>query len=505
VLEKASAAPDRVVVIDGVRHITRAEMLDAALCLGNALQKRGIAPGATIAFQLPNWWEACVVNLTAALFGYRLVPLLPIYRTAELNVVLPASGVAAVFVPNSFRGTDFPALIAQLADPPRHVFVVRGNAAAPSAFERLLESAPATPTPGQPMDVRMVLFTSGSTGRPKGVLHSDAAVEGLIRRAAAFWQIGPDDRMYVASPVGHIGGSMYAFEFPWFTDCTAILADTWNPDYAVAAIDRLGATFMAGATPFLTGLIEAAERAHANLPSLRRFVCGGASVPPELVRRGLAQFATAIVGRAYGSTEVPLVCPGVRSRAEAEERADTEGECAVDLRIVDDHDNPVTEGQSGEIVVRGPQMLVGYIDPKDEVGAFTSDGFFRMGDLGRRVAARFLQITGRKKEIIIRKGENISPLEIESALARHPSVRQSAIVGVPDPERGEMVVAFVQPAEGTQFTLEEMIAHLSKLGLARQKFPERLELVREMPTNAVGKVQKTELRARASRIAGAQH
>lgn len=496
--------PERVVVIDGDRRVTRRDLLDAACRIGGALRAHGLSSGAAIGFQLPNWWEACAINLAACLFGYRLVPLLTIYRASELEFILPACGVEALFVPATHRGVDFPDLIGRLAARPRHLFVVRGDAAAPDAFERVLASEPGEPAPAPADDIKMVLFTSGSTGRPKGVMHSHAAIDALIRRTAAFWGTTHEDRLYIPSPIGHIGGSLYAFEFPWITGCTAVLADGWNPDDAVTAIDGQGATFMAGATPFLSGLIAAAERAGSRLPSLRRFVCGGASVPPELVRRGLAQFANATVARAYGSTEVPLVCPGVRQRGEAQLRADTDGECTSELRLITDDGGEAGEGASGEIAVRGPQMLVGYLDSKDEEGCFTQDGFFRMGDLGRRVDGVFLEITGRKKDIIIRKGENISPLEIENALARHPGIRQSAVVGIPDPERGEIVVAFVVPGDAGQFAFSDMTRHLEQLGLARQKYPERLHVLPALPMNSVGKVQKQELKAMAAEAAGRQ-
>jgi acyl-CoA synthetase (AMP-forming)/AMP-acid ligase II len=459
-------------------------------------------PGAAVAFQLPNWWEACIVNMTAALFGYRLVPLLTIYRAAELGVILPASGVEALFIPQNFRGFDYTELVGRLAQPPRHVFTVRAGRPSENSFERLVEAARAEPSPAAADDVKMILFTSGSTGRPKGVMHSHAAVDELIRRTGEFWRTGEDDRLFIPSPIGHIGGSIYAFEFPWITDCTAVLAESWNADEAVRAIDAQGATFMAGATPFLSGLIAAAERAGTRLPTLRRYICGGASVPPELVRRGLDRFENAVVSRAYGSTEVPLVCPGVRDRDEALLRADTDGECTCEMKLLDDDGRPAAEGTAGEIVVRGPQMLLGYLDPADDADAFTPDGYFRMGDLGRLVDGRFLEITGRKKDIIIRKGENISPLEIENALARHPAVRQSAVIGVPDRERGEMVVAFVLPAEGRGFSFADMTAHLDAIGMARQKFPERLEIVASLPVNSIGKVQKNELKTIALAAAG---
>jgi acyl-CoA synthetase (AMP-forming)/AMP-acid ligase II len=493
-LAKTAADPTRILLRDGARALSRGEMMELACRLGGALAARGLQPGAVLAFQLPNWWEACVINLAAALFGYRLVPLLTIYRQAELGFILPALDVEAIFVPQTWRGTDYLGLLARLPHPPPHVFTVRGEQDADNVLDALLRHPAATPAPPTGTDAKMVLFTSGSTGRPKGVIHSHATVDAIIRRTGAFWGTGPEDGLYVPSPIGHIGGSIYAFEFPWLTDCTAILAEAWDPDAAVRAIDEAGATFMAGATPFLAGLIAAAQRAGTRLPTLRRFVCGGASVPPELVLRGLEHFPNAVVSRAYGSTEVPLVCPGARDRAEAEAHADTDGEVSVDLRIVDDTGHAVADGSPGEILVRGPQMLLGYLDPTDDAASMTPDGFFRMGDLGRRIAGRYLEITGRKKDIIIRKGENISPLEIENALARHPAVRQSAVVGIPDPERGEMVVAFVLPADGASFTFAAMKAHLDGIGLARQKFPERLHVVDTLPVNAVGKVQKKELR-----------
>ncbi len=485
----AAQDPDRIIVIEGERSLSRAEMLDLALRLGGGLLARGITPGAAIAFQLPNWWEACVLNLTAALFGYRLVPLLTIYRTAELNTILPACAAEVLFIPGQFRNIDFAATVAALDHVPRHVFTVRGS---DPGFDALLRTAPARPVPPAGTDAKMVLFTSGSTGRPKGVIHSHAGMEVLIRRMAAFWQIDQDDVLYVPSPVGHVGGSLYAFEFPWITGCTAVLAESWEPRSAVARMAALHVTFMAGATPFLQGLIAASAEMATPLPALRRFICGGASVTPELVQRGLAAFPAATVSRAYGSTEVPLAAPGLRDRASAMLHADTDGTVDVELRFLDPDGHP--QPDAGEVALRGPQMFLGYLDPADDVDAFTPDGFFRMGDLGQRVGADCLRITGRIKDIIIRKGENISPLEIETALLRHPAVRLAAVVGTPDPERGEMLVAFVVPQPGAAFDMQIMADHLHRLGLARQKCPERLECLDSLPLNTIGKVQKAELR-----------
>lgn len=482
-LEATAAEPDRIIVTDGSRSFTRRQMRDMALSLGGAMQARGLRRGVVVAFQLPNWWESCVINLSAALFGWRVVPLLTIFRRAELDHILRACQVEALFIPGEWRGTDHRALVASLTYRPPHVVTLRAE----GGFEALLSHAPGTPDPAPGSDAKLVIFTSGSTGTPKGVIHTHDAMDALIRHAAGFWGITGRDRLHVPSPVGHIGGMLYAFEFPWATGCIARLDDAWDPDRAVRLIDAEGLTFIAGATPFLSGLIDAARRADSNLPSLTRFICGGASVPPELVRRGLAQFPNAVVSRAFGSSEVPLICPGLRTRAEAEAHADTDGEATCEVALVE-----------GEITVRAPQMLAGYLDPADDEGAFTGDGFFRMGDLGAWVEGRYLVITGRKKDIIIRKGENIAPLEIENALMRHPDVAACAVVGRPDPERGEMVVAFVVPAPGAAFDMAAMTAHLEGQGLARQKFPEELRLMASLPMNAVGKVQKPDLRRLAA-------
>jgi acyl-CoA synthetase (AMP-forming)/AMP-acid ligase II len=500
-LDKARAEPGRLILVEGGKRLTRGELVDASLRLGGALLAHGIEPGDAVAFQLPNWWEACVVNLTAALFGFRIVPLLTIYREAELRTMLPACGVRAIFVPKSFRGYDFPALAARAAHAPMAVFTVRGDPASPNDLECLVRHEAAEPRLPDPDDIKLVLFTSGSTGHPKGVMHSHATIEMMARSITEFWSIRPDDVFLVPSPIGHIGGSIYAFDFPWVADCVAMLTDSWDPPATARLIDERGITFMAGATPFLEGLIAAASAAGTNLPSLRRFICGGASVPPELVRRGLEQFPNAVVSRAYGSTEIPLACPGIRTREEAQRRADTDGQIASEVLVLSQDGGPAPEGESGEIAIRAPQMLVGYLDPADEQGAFTPDGHFMMGDLGRIVDGGFIEITGRTKDIIIRKGENISPLEIENALMRHDDVRQASVVGVPDPERGEMVVAFVIPHAGRSFDFAAMTAQLDRIGMARQKFPERLHVVDTLPLNTIGKVQKNELRALARQLA----
>ncbi|MBL4813026.1 MAG: AMP-binding protein [Rhodobacteraceae bacterium] len=500
-LELTKIEPQRIVMRDGERSLTRRCMLDHALRLGGGLRARGLARGAVIAFQLPNWWEACVINLAASLFGFRIVPMLTIYRRAELNEIVTACGIEAIFVPQTYRNTDFVALVESLTEPPRHVLTVRGANNSADCFERLIEAAPAAPDLANSDDAKLIIFTSGSTGQPKGVIHSHDTMDALISQTAAFWGTGRDDVLYVASPIGHVGGAIYAFEFPWITECQIFLEESWQPAQAVARIEAENITFMAGATPFLSGLLDAAQHAGRRLPSLRRFVCGGASVPPELIIRGLDAFPNCVVSRAFGSSEVALVCPGVRTRSAAEIYASTDGEGTADIRVLDADNVEVPIGTEGEIAVRAPQMFLGYLNKADETGCFTDDGYFLMGDLGRIVDGKYVVVTGRTKDTIIRKGENISPLEIENALMRHGAIRHCSVVGRPDMARGEMVVAFVVLETDASFDFETMTRHFEKLGLARQKTPEALEIIDDLPMNAVGKVQKPKLREMALRLA----
>ncbi|HSV82868.1 MAG TPA: AMP-binding protein [Ramlibacter sp.] len=503
VLQRLQEAPDRIALVDGDQRLSRAALFEQARRLGSSLLACGLRAGDAVAFQLPNWHEACVLNLAAALHGFRLVPLLPMYREAEIGFILRECAAQALFLPASFRGLSYPDLLARVQPAPlpaERVYIVRGEDSRHGSYARLL-AAHGELAPLQPADrdaTKVILYTSGSTGAPKGVIHTDRSIVALITFAREFWQLGEGDVTLVPSPVAHIGGSMYAFELPWIAGLTSVLMDVWNPQEALRLIEAERVSFLAGATPFLEGLLQAAEGAGTRLPSLRRFICGGASVPPALVQRAAAWFDQCTVSRAYGSTEVPIICPGIRSRADAEFGASTDGECAADVQLLDDEGRPVPEGEPGEIVARAPRMFTGYLNPRDNEGAFTADGYFRMGDIGRRVAGRFLEITGRKKDIIIRLGENISPLEIENVLMQHPAIRQVAVVGVPHPRTGEAALAFVVLEQGARFDLADMRAFLQQRGLARQKWPEQLRTVDSLPTNSIGKVLKRELRRLAA-------
>jgi acyl-CoA synthetase (AMP-forming)/AMP-acid ligase II len=414
-------------------------------------------------------------------------PILPSLRDRELSFILADSGSRTMFIPQMFGSHDYAAMLDRVvADLPSapEVVVVRGDTGHHTAFKALLDEPADGPLPElDSAATRMILYTSGTTGRPKGVLHTHDSLHALIAQLGEYWHIDPGDTFLVPSPIAHIGGSIYAFECPLLLGTQAVLMQRWDADAAVKLMLEHRCTHMAGATPFLDGLLAAAQRAETRLPELKVFICGGASVPPSLIRRAAHYFDKARVSRVYGSTEVPVTTVG--SLDDVDRAADTDGRPGIaDITLVD-----------GEIRARGPQMLRGYLHPEDNAESFDDAGYFRTGDLGRWTEDGYLVVTGRAKDIIIRNGENISPKEVEDILITHPGIAEIAIVGVPDARTGERACAAIVAAEPTGPDVAELGEFLVSRGVAKFKVPEQVVLVDALPKNDAGKVLKHQIRA----------
>jgi acyl-CoA synthetase (AMP-forming)/AMP-acid ligase II len=315
----------------------------------------------------------------------------------------------------------------------------------------------------------------------------------LIKQIGHFWHVDRGDSFLIASPISHIGGSIYAFECPLLLGTTAVLSDKWDAEVALSTIIKERCTHMAGATPFLQQLLAAAQEKHTRLPGLKVFICGGASVPPALIRSAAQHFDHTIFTRAYGSTEVPVTTVGAPDRDDLAHAADTDGRagCAEVKLVAADGKTADT----GEIRARGPQMLVGYLHAEDEAAVFDTEGYYRTGDLGRWQDEHYLVVSGRSKDIIIRKGENISPKEVEDCLVEHPNIAEVAIVGLPDAERGERACAAIVARHAPGPDLAELRAFLKNLGIASFKIPEQVVLMDTLPRNDAGKVLKHVLRS----------
>ena len=295
------------------------------------------------------------------------------------------------------------------------------------------------------------------------------------------------------SPVTHVTGYCCGLEMPLFLGTRTVLMERWNAARAVEIIEAEQSEATVGATPFLAELLDAAETVGSQLPSLRIFACGGASVPAALIRRAHRSLAGRAF-RVYGLSEAPLVTLGTAAGDAVEIAAETDGRLnGYEVRIVDPISGTAATHDEGEILVRGDGLFLGYSDSDDNVHAFTADGFFRTGDLGR-IVGDSLVITGRKKDLIIRGGENISAKEIEDILAADGRILESAAVSMPHPRLGETVCLFAVPAPNCSLSLDDVSTILAGVGLARQKFPERLILVDHLPKTPSGKVRKDLLR-----------
>ena len=498
--EAAEREPDRVTHVFEGRSCRIGELLLEAQALAGGLQARGLAAGDVVAFQLPNWREALVIDLAAALLGLVVAPIVPIYRDAEVAHMLADSGARAVFFPAVYRGFDHAAMVQRLAPALpalRLCCSLRSPVPGADSYEALVAEQAVLRRPPRvdPNAVKLRLYTSGTTGRPKAVLHSHNSGPVTLRAAFAHWGQQPGDSVLMASPVTHITGFSYGMELPLVCGTRSVFMERWNAAEAVVLIEREQVSTSMGATPFLHELLTEAARQGRRLPSLRLFACGGAEVPQALIRRCAEVLENCRAFRVYGSSEAPLVTLGFVREGTLALAATTDGEVVhYEVRIVDEAGQVLPVGQEGEIGVRGPAMAMGYADAAQSAESFDADGFFATGDLGRLTPENAVVVTGRKKDLINRGGEKISAKEIEDILHRHPAVDEAAVVAMPHERLGETVCVYVVPRSGRTLDFAQLQACMTSAGVARQKHPERLVLVDSLPRTASGKVRKDRLR-----------
>jgi len=497
--QRAEADPDGIALIAGETQMSWAALLADARALAASLRSLGLVPGDVVSFQTPNWAEAAVINLAAALSGLVINPIVPIYRDAEVGMMLADSGAKALFTAGSFRNYDYAAMaerLRPLLPALRHIVTVRSESA--MTLESLIAQGRGRSFERPSVDpgsVKMLLFTSGTTGRPKGVLHSHNTLYRVLQQSARHWGISPGDAMLMPSPVTHVSGYGNGLELPFVAGTRTVLMESWNAAEAIALIERHQVTGTVAATPFLVELAKAASAAGKRLPSFRFFACGGAAVPPDVIPAANRAFERCRAFRVFGSSEVPLVTLGYPAAADEMLAATTDG-APIDytVRVVDDAGQDVAPGADGEILARGPAMFLGYCDRRQTEEAITPDGYFRTGDIGCITPEGALLITGRKKDLIIRGGENISAKEIEDVLHAHPAVEEASVVAMPHARLGEGVCAYVILRSDAVADADALAAHVAASGLARQKIPERFEIVSELPRTASGKIRKDQLR-----------
>ena len=489
---------------------TRAGLLRDAEALAVALADHGLIAGDVVSFQTPNWLEAAVINLAAALSGLVINPIVPIYRDAEVGMMLADCRARAFFVAAEFRRYDFAAMARRLRPglpALAHVFLVRGAADDMPGLADLIAQGRGRRFNRPQVDpgaVKMLLYTSGTTGRPKGVLHSHNTLDRVMRESARHWGIGRGDALIMPSPVTHVSGYANGLEMPFVAQSRTLLMEAWDANLAIDLIEEHQIVGTVAATPFLTELAAAARARDTRLPSLRFFACGGAAVPPDVIPAANAAFDHCHAFRVFGSSEAPLISLGYPAPADAMLAATTDGAIIdYDVRVVDSDERDVTPGEEGEILARGAAMFLGYADAAQTAEALTADGYFRTGDLGCVTHEGAVLITGRKKDLIIRGGENISAREIEDVLHLHPAVAEATVVAMPHERLGEGICAVVILRAGGVADAAALAAHVAASGLAKQKIPERFDFVDEFPRTAAGKIRKDQLRARIAEAVAA--
>jgi cyclohexanecarboxylate-CoA ligase len=511
VARQARRAPDGIaaIAVDAAGRdatLTWAELWERSGAAATTLLSFGVRAGDAVAYQLPNRLEFLTLTLGALRIGAICEPLMPIFRERELRFMLAESAAPVLIVPDRFRGHDHGEMAHELSvelEAIRRLVVLSDDEEGGPGSEASDpdEQAVAARRP-EPSAIAQLLFTSGSTGEPKGVLHRHEVLDRAADAHIAHFGLHADDVIYIPSPLAHQTGWLYGMWIAWRLGATQVIQESWDAEPAFDAIRRHGVTFTQAATPFLADLVRVADdrgRTGGARNPLRMFVATGAAIPRELARRA-RDVLGAEVGGGFGTTESCMgagFVPGLD-----DERAWTSDGRAlanVSLRVVDDDGRELPPGTEGNFEIGTDTLFAGYLHrPADTAAAITEDGWYRPGDLATIDVDGYLRITGRVKDVINRGGEKVPVAEIEQLLYEHPAVAEVAIVAMADERLGERACAFVVPTDpDSGLGFEAMQAYLDERRVAKPYWPERLELVSELPRTPSGKIQKFVLREQA--------
>jgi HIP---CoA ligase len=509
------AAADRggegVAVVDGDRRLTWAGLDQEARTFGAALVASGIEPGDRVALWAPNGaeWIVAVLGLWQA--GAVLVPVNTRFKGAEAAVILGRSRARALVTVTDFLGTDYVEMLRGAGDDlPELRTIVSAQGPAPAGTEGWdgfrarathaatveVERRSAAVGADDPSDI---LFTSGTTGVPKGVVMTHGRTLQVGTDWVAMTGLGPDDRYLMVNPYFHMFGLKAGILASVVAGATMYPEPVFDADRVLARAAAERITVLPGAPTLYQSLLDHPDRGRHDLSSLRVAVTGAADIPVELIRRvaGELPFSTIVTG--YGLTEA-----GTASATSPDDDPETIATTVgrprpgFEVRIAGDGDRDLPTGETGEVVLRGPSVMAGYLDdPEATAAALSPDGWLRTGDLGVLDERGNLRIVGRAKDMFLVGGFNAYPAEIENHLLRHPDVLQAAVIGVPDERLGEVGMAFVVTRSGDPAAGPGIIAWCRD-EIANYKVPRVVEVVDALPVNATGKVVKEELRARAA-------
>ncbi len=501
--QTARAMPDKIAVVDNHGASYTYSALDhAASCLANWMLAKGIESGDRIAFQLPGWCEFTVIYLACLKIGAVSVPLLPSWREAELVWVLNKCQAKMFFAPTLFKQTRPVDLILPLQNQlPQLQQIVGVDKLAPATSSLSLSQiiadntslTTAITTHGD--ELAAVLFTSGTEGLPKGVMLTHNNILASERAYCARLNLTWQDVFMMPAPLDHATGFLHGVTAPFLIGARSVLLDIFTPDACLALLEQQRCTCMLGATPFVYDLLNVLEKQPADLSALRFFLCGGTTIPKKVTRecqqRGIKLLSV------YGSTESsPHAVVNLDDPLSRFMHTDGYAAAGVEIKVVDDARKTLPPGCEGEEASRGPNVFMGYFDePELTARALDEEGWYYSGDLCRMDEAGYIKITGRKKDIIVRGGENISSREVEDILLQHPKIHDACVVAMSDERLGERSCAYVVlKAPHHSLSLEEVVAFFSRKRVAKYKYPEHIVVIEKLPRTTSGKIQKFLLR-----------
>lgn len=501
--QTARAMPDKIAVVDNHGASYAYSALDhAASCLANWMLAKGIESGDRIAFQLPGWCEFTVIYLACLKIGAVSVPLLPSWREAELVWVLNKCQAKMFFAPTLFKQTRPVDLILPLQNQlPQLQQIVGVDKLAPATSSLSLSQIIADNTPLTTAitthgdELAAVLFTSGTEGLPKGVMLTHNNILASERAYCARLNLTWQDVFMMPAPLGHATGFLHGVTAPFLIGARSVLLDIFTPDACLALLEQQRCTCMLGATPFVYDLLNVLEKQPADLSALRFFLCGGTTIPKKVARE-CQQLGIKLLS-VYGSTESsPHAVVNLDDPLSRFMHTDGYAAAGVEIKVVDDARKTLPPGCEGEEASRGPNVFMGYFDePELTARALDEEGWYYSGDLCRMDEAGYIKITGRKKDIIVRGGENISSREVEDILLQHPKIHDACVVAMPDERLGERSCAYVVlKAPHHSLSLEEVVAFFSRKRVAKYKYPEHIVVIEKLPRTASGKIQKFLLR-----------
>lgn len=500
--------PNKVAIVDyrteteSLNKMTYRQLGDKVNRISSGLIQLGVKPQDIVSFQIPNWWEFVAVQLACLRVRAIPNPLMTIFRERELQYMLEFAESEVVIAPRSFRSFNHEEMLYHLREKIptlQHVIIIDGDGE--DSFENTLMSKEANAIDASPKasDYVEMMYTSGTTGTPKGVLHNSGSILATLMTYKENMQLDTHDTFFMGAPLAHQTGFLYGMWLPLLLGSTMVYQDSWSADIAWKLIGEQEVSFTMGATPFLYDLLNSKLTQVYNSERFKTFVCGGAPVPRALVQEARKRMQVNIA-TVWGMTENGVVTSTKIDDSE-EKLFSTDGRSlpGCQVRIVDQDGNEVPDGTEGRLLVCGDSMFEGYL--KSQQSALDDKGWFDTGDLAKMDADKYIRITGRSKDILIRGGENIPVVEIENIIYTHDRIADVALVGMPHDRLGEIGCCFVTLKPDQALNLEDIQIFLSAKNVAKNYWPEHLEIIDELPRTPSGKIQKFKLRELARSLA----